>query len=62
MRLRHGWESWDQKLKVIIDKVRREPSEMPLLKSRKRMGRNLAIQSWGNLLTAGWRRTRPQWE
>ena len=62
LRFRYDWESWDQNPKVIVDKGRLEPNGIPLLKSRKRMRRNLAIQLWKNLLAAGWRRIKPQWE
>ena len=44
LRFRYGWESWDQNPRGIIDKGRLEPNRKPLLKSRKRMRRSLAIQ------------------
>ena len=62
LRFRYEWSSWDQNLKVFVDKGRLENNGMPLLKSRKRMRRNLAIQLWKNLLAAGWRGIKPQWE
>ena len=62
LRFRYDWESWDQNPKVIVDKGRLRPDGIPLFKSRKRMRRSLAIQSWENLLAAGSRRTRPQWK
>ena len=62
LRFRYDWESWDQSPKVIVDKGRIEPNGIPLLKSRKRMRRDLAIRLWVNLLAADWRRTNPQWE
>ena len=62
LRFRYDWESWDQNPKVIVDKGRIGSDGMPLLKSRKRMRRSLAIQLWKNLLAAGWRRTRTQWK
>ena len=46
LRFRYDWESWDQNPKVIIDKGRLELKRIPLLKSCKRMYRNLAIQLW----------------
>ena len=62
LRFSYDWSSWDQNPKVIVDKGRLERNGIPLLKSRKRMRRNLAIQLWKNLLAAGWRRIKPQWE
>ena len=56
LRFRYDWSSWDQNPKVIVDKGRLERNGIPLLKSRKRMRRNLAIQLWNNLLESGWRR------
>ena len=44
LRFRYDWESWDQNPKVLIDKGRLESNGIPLLKTRKRMRRNLAIQ------------------
>ena len=46
------FQSWDQNSEVIIDKGRLEHNGIPLLKSRTRIRRNLAIQLWGNPLTA----------
>ena len=62
LRFRYDWESWDQNPKVLIDKGRLESNGIPLLKARKRMRRNLAIQLWRKLLATGWRRIDPQWE
>ncbi len=62
LRFRYDWSSWDQNPKVIVDKGRLERNGIPLLKSRKRMSRNLAIQLWKNLLVDGLRRIKPQWE
>ena len=62
LRFRYDWSSWDQNSKVIVDKGRLEHNGIPLLKSRKRIRRNLAIQLWKNLLANGWRRIKPQWE
>ena len=62
LRFRYDWESWDQNPKVLIDKGRLESNGIPLLKTRKRMRRNLAIRLWQKLLATGWRRIRPQWE
>ena len=47
---------------ILIDKGRCENNGIPLLKARKRMRRNLAIQLWQKLLATGWRRVKPQWE
>ena len=62
LRFRYDWESWDQNPKVLIDKGRLEPNGIPLLKTRRRMRRNLAVQLWKELLATGWRRIKPQWE
>ena len=61
LRFRYDWESWEQNPKVIVDKGRLERDAMPLLKSRKRMRRNLAIELWRKLLAVGWQRVKPQW-
>ncbi len=62
LRFRYDWDSWDQNPKVLIDRGRLMPNDIPLLKSRKRMRRNLAIVLWKNLLGSGWKRVNPQWE
>ncbi len=62
LRFRYDWGSWDENPKVIIDKGRLERNGIPLLKARKRMRRNLAIQLWQKLLAMGWRRIESQWE
>ena len=62
LRFRYDWESWDANPKVLIDKGRLEKNGIPLLKTRKRMRRNLAIQLWKTLLAAGWERVNQQWE
>ena len=61
LRFRRDWESWDQNPKVIIDKGRLEFNGIPLLKSRKKIRRNLAIELWRKLLADGWVRVGPQW-
>ena len=48
LRFRSDWSSWDQNPKVIVYKGRLEHNAIPLLKSRKRMRRNRAIQLWGD--------------
>ena len=53
LRFRYDWESWDQKPKVLIDKGRMERNGIPLLKTRRRMRRNLAIKLWKDLLATG---------
>ena len=62
LRFRYDWESWDANPKVLIDKGKLEKNGIPLLKTRKRMRRNLAIQLWKALLAAGWERVYQQWE
>ncbi len=62
LRLRYDCSKWDQNPEVIVDKGRLEPNGIHLLKSRKKMCRNLAIQLWKNLLAAGWRRIKAQLE
>ena len=62
LRFRHDWESWDQNPKVWIERGRPESNGPPLLKSRKRMKRVLAIKLWRKLLSTGWRRVDQQWE
>ena len=53
LRFRYDWGRWDQNPKVVIDKGRLEFNGKPLLKSRKKMRRNLAIELWRKLLAAG---------
>ena len=43
LRFRYDWDSWDQNPKVLIDKGRLMSNGIPLLKSRKRIRRKLAI-------------------
>jgi len=62
LRFRYDWESWDQNPKVWIEKGMLQSSGVPLLKSRKKMRRGLAIKLWRNLLAIGWRRIAPQWD
>ena len=62
LRFRYDWTSWEQNPKVLIDKGRLMSNGIPLLKSRKKMRRNLAIALWRNLLASGWVRVNPQWE
>ena len=62
LRFRHDWDSWDQNPKVLIDRGRLMSNGIPLLKSRKRMRRNLAIVLWKDLLTSRWKRIDPQWK
>ena len=61
-KFRYDWESWDQNPKVIIDKGRLEFNGIPLLKSRKKMRRKLAVELWRKLLAAGWVSVIPQWD
>tara|TARA_B100000214_G_scaffold15927_1_gene10971 strand:+ start:108 stop:341 length:234 start_codon:yes stop_codon:yes gene_type:complete len=61
LRFRYDWDSWDQNPKVLIEKGRLEFNGPPLLKSRKRMRRAVAIKLWRELLSTGWRRIDPQW-
>ncbi len=61
-RFRYDWESWEMNPKVLVDKGRLEKNGIPLLKSRKRMRRNLAIDLWRNLVAAGWVRINKQWD
>ena len=60
-RFRYDWESWEMNPKVLVDKGRLEKNGIPLLKSRRIMRRNLAIDLWGRLLAAGWVRIEAQW-
>ena len=62
LRFRYDWDSWDQNPKVSIDRGSLMSNGIPLLKSRKRMRRNLAIVLWKDLLASGWKRVNPQWE
>ena len=62
LRFRYNWDSWDENPKVLIDRGRLMPTGIPLLKSRKRMRRKLAIILWKDLLASGWKRVNPQWE
>jgi hypothetical protein len=62
LRFKYDWDSWDQNPKVFIDKGRLITGAIPLLKSRKRMRRKLAIVLWRDLLASGWKRVKPQWE
>ena len=62
LRFRHDCESWDMNPKVLIDKGRVEKNGIALLKSRKRIRRELAKVLWRNLLLAGWLPVQPQWE
>ena len=62
LRFRYDWESWDQNPKVLVDKGRLMSNGIPLLKSTKRMRRNLAIVLWKDLLASGWKRIKHQWE
>ena len=61
LRFMYDWDSWDQNPKVFIDRGRLMPNGIPLLKSRKKMRRNLAIVLWKDLLASGWKRVNPQW-
>ncbi len=61
VKFRYDWESWELNPKVLVDKGRFEENGLPLLKSRKRMRRGLAIELWKNLLADGWIRVNPQW-
>ena len=62
LRFIYDLDSWDQNPKVLIDRGRLMSNGIPLLKSRKRMRRNLAIVLWKDLLASGWKRINPQWE
>ena len=62
LRFRYDWDSWEQNPKVLIDRGRLMSNGIPLLKSRKRMRRNLAIVLWKDLLASGWKRVNPQWD
>ena len=62
LRFRDDRDSWEQNPKVLIDRGRLISNGIPLLKSRKRMRRNLAIVLWKDLLASGWKRVQPQWE
>lgn len=62
LRFRHDWDSWEENPKVLVDKGRMETNGIPLIKSRKRMRRNLAIVLWKNLIASGWKRISPQWK
>ena len=62
LRFRYDWESWDQNPKILIDRGRLMSNGIPLLKSRKRTRRNLAIVLWKDLLASGWKRVNPQWK
>ena len=48
LRFRYDWDSWEQNPKVLIDKGRMERNGIPLLKTRRRTRRNLAI-SYGKI-------------
>ena len=61
LRFRYDWESWDQNPKVWIEKGKLESNGPPLLKSRKRIRRDLAIKLWRELLSIGWKHIDPQW-
>ena len=62
LRFRHDWESWGKNPKVLIDKGRLETNGIPLLKSRQRIRRQLAISLWKKLLTNGWVQTDSKWK
>ena len=62
LKFRYDLASWDQNPRVVIDKGRLEFNGIPLLKSRKKMRRNLVVVFWRNLLAAGWKRVSPQWD
>tara|TARA_Y100001968_G_scaffold333097_1_gene394105 strand:- start:4587 stop:4823 length:237 start_codon:yes stop_codon:yes gene_type:complete len=62
LRFRYDWESLDINPKVLIDKGRLEKNGIPLLKSRKRIRRRLAIELWRKLLATDWIRIAPQWD
>ena len=62
LRFKYDWDSWDQNPRVLIDKGRLTSNGIPLLKSRKRIRRNLAILLWKDLLASGWKRINPQRE
>tara|TARA_Y100001968_G_scaffold327904_1_gene373925 strand:- start:546 stop:779 length:234 start_codon:yes stop_codon:yes gene_type:complete len=62
LKFRYGCESLDQNPKVDVDKGKLECNGITLLKSRKKMPRNLAMDLWRNLLGAGWTRVGPPWD
>ena len=62
LRFRYDWESWDQNPKVWVEKGKPQANGIPLLKSRSKMRRVLAIKLWNDLLATGWRRVKPQWD
>ena len=62
LRFRYDWECWDQNPKVWIEKGRLQSNGIPLLTSRRRLRRGLAIKLWKNLLSTRWRRVEPQWD
>ena len=61
LKFKYDWESWELTPKVLVDKGRLVGNGLPLLKSRKRMRRSLAIELWKKLSAAGWVRVKPQW-
>ena len=62
LRFRYDWDSWEENPKVLIDKGRLMPNGIPLLKTRKRIRRELAIVLWKNLLASGWKHVNPKWK
>ena len=62
LRFRYDWESWDMNPKVLVDKGRLEKNGIPLLTSRKRIRRPLAIELWRKLLVKDWIHVEPQWD
>ena len=62
LRFLYDWDSWDQNPKVLTKIGRIEVNGPPLLKSRKRMRRAMAIKLWKELLSTGWRRVEPHWD
>ena len=62
LRFRYDWECWEMNPMVFVEKGRPEKNGIALLKSRKRMRRELAKELWRNLLFAGWTQVNPYWE
>ena len=62
LRFRFDWESWCQNPKVLVERGKLQSNGIPLLKSRKRMRRRLAVDLWRDLLSTGWRRIDAQWD
>ena len=62
LRFRYDWESWSQNPKVWVEKGKLQSNGIPLLKNRRRMRREKAVNLWRDLLSTGWRRVGNQWD